>query len=214
MKYEIIQAYVRQIRQQCQFIIMAHADLRAAAAKSGEAFEIRKYGDRAAGIRMGQDAERELWYAAQAMMTAVANVDKTLWLNRGSSERAREPVRAALGIDGDSVSMKTARKIRDRFEHYDDLINQWAKSEEGLQVEVIGRSPRIIGHSDKVQWRGYDPSTDTLSFWDLSVELAPIEQEARRLIPLAEDIATKCAGCMDEGKDHPVTFPVERGYPA
>jgi hypothetical protein len=163
---------------------------------------------------MHHDANRELWYSAQALMTAVANVDKVLWLNRGGSEVAREPVRRAFGIDADTVAMEQARKIRDRFDHYDDLIRRWAKSDEGLKIEGIGAPLEIAGHTHMAQWRGYDPATDTLSFWDLSVELTPIEEEARRLIPLAEDIANRCPGCMDEGREHPVTFQVARGFPA
>ncbi|MGA2454725.1 MAG: hypothetical protein ABSG93_14505 [Solirubrobacteraceae bacterium] len=214
MKYRIIQTYVAQVRQQCQFIIMAHTDIRAASAKGAEAFTERKHGDLETGLRMGEDADRELWYAVQAFATSVANVDKTLWLNRGGSEAAREPVRNVLGVDQDSVSMEQVRKIRNHLDHYDAKINEWAKSSEGLKIEGVGAPLSVSGHTDKAQWRGYDPATDTLSFWDKSAELGPIEVEARRLIRLAEDIASRCPGCMDEGTEHPVTFPVRRGFPA
>jgi hypothetical protein len=239
MKYATVQVYVEQVQRQCQFIVMAHAGILAASAKIGEAAQVRKrfYAEEGAyhrarfqhptdggsapdpaqldlGVRMHEDAERELWYSAQAMMTAVANVDKTLWLNRGGSEKAREPVRRVLGVDDDSASMEQARDIRNYFDHYDKKINEWAKSSEGLKLSGIGGPLKISGHSDKAQWQSYDPATDTLSFWDLSVALAPIAQEARRLIPIAEDIASKCPGCMDEGKEHPVTFPIARGFPA
>ena len=220
MKYELIQTYVRHVHQQCQFVVMAHADLRAASVRRQQASQLQRKamraGDTATGRdakRMSDDADRELWYAAQALMAAVANVDKTLWLKRGKSQQAREPVRAALGVEDDSTSTEVAREIRNHIEHYDDNINKWAKSSEGLKIEVIGPTPRITGHTSKVRWRGYDPATDTISFWGLSVELSPIEQEARRLIPIAEDILSVCPQCMDEGKEH-VMSPVEPGFPA
>jgi hypothetical protein len=132
------------------------------------------------------------------------------------SETARAPVREALGVIEDSASTKTARKVRDVLEHYDQKINEWSKphAREGLKLRIIGPPISIVGHTVKAVWEGYDPGTDTVSFWDLSVKLGPIVREAQRLIPIAEDVERKCPSCMDEGREHPVSFPVEREYPA
>jgi hypothetical protein len=220
VKYEIVQAYVEQVRQQCQFVVMAHADLRAASARHQQALATwkramreRDWTEAAPHARARDDATRELWYAAQALMTAIANIDKALWLKRNGSEKGREPVRAALGVKDDSTSTEVAREIRNHLEHYDDNINRWAKSSEGLKIEVVGATPVITGHTDKVLWRGYDPAADVISFWGLSVELSPIEQEARRLIPIAEHVLSLCPQCVDEGKEHVMHQPAP-GFPA
>jgi hypothetical protein len=96
---------------------------------------------------MARDAERERWYAAQAVLTAIAILDATLWVNRGGSERRSEPVRRELGVTTDSANLELARKIRDRFIRYDRKIN--ASRQEGLVIEGIGADPMITGHSDK-----------------------------------------------------------------
>jgi hypothetical protein len=164
---------------------------------------------------MGDDASRELWYSAQAMMTAVANVHKALWGNGKGDVATREPVRLALAIDTDSAISLEARKMRNNFDHYEDRIRTWAESREGLMLEGVGPRPLIDGHTQMALWRSYDPATDTLSFWDSSLSLTAIEQEAQRLIPIAEDIARQCPECMDEGREHRrVTFPIRRGFPA
>jgi hypothetical protein len=214
VQFRIVQVYVAQVLQQCQFIIMAHADMRRASAKSVEAFYVRK--DRARleeGIRMGQDADRELWYAAQALMSAAANVAKVLWGKNATIAATREPVRNALGV-ADGVTWQAARHVRNNFDHYDDRIREWNESGEGLQVEGIGGPAKIVGHTRRAQWRNYDPQNDTLYFWGVVLPLGDIEAEARRLIPVAEDVLNLCPGCVDEGRSHPIVLSRERGYPA
>lgn len=200
---------------------MAHQDILAAGAKAQQASQMRKQARlgndsdaREIALRVGEDAQRELWYAAQAMMTAVANVHKVMWGNGKGDVPAREPVRSALGVDRGSAISKEARDMRNNFDHYEDRIREWAESDEGLMIEGLGGPPVVIGHTPKVHWRNYDPATDTLWFWGASLDLAAIEIEARRLIPIAEQIASMCPQCMDEGREHPDTFPVRPGFPA
>jgi hypothetical protein len=161
---------------------------------------------------MGEDANRELWYAAQSLLSAAANVTKVLWGTKATGA-AREPVRKTLGVT-DGEIWQVARKIRNSFDHYDERIQEWNESGEGLKVEGIGGRPKIVGHTNRAQWRNYDPRNDTLYFWDDALRLSDIEAEARRLIPIAADVLNLCPECVDEGRPHPVTFHRERGFPA
>lgn len=214
MDFQTVQIYTRQVLQQCQFIIMAHTEMRRASEESATAFYIRKDQTRLQeGIRMGEDAQRELWYAAQALMSAAANVAKVLWGKNATIAATREPIRKALGVD-DGVIWQAARNVRNNFDHYDDRIREWNESGEGLKIEGIGGPATIIGPSRRAQWQNYDPQTDTLYFWGVALPLGDIEIEARRLIPVAEDVLNLCSGCVDEGRAHPITFHRERGYPA
>jgi hypothetical protein len=215
LKYRILQTYVKQVREQCQFIIMAHAGIRAAVDLGSRACQERRQGDVDLGLRMGEDAYRELWYSAQAMMSAVANVHKLAWgLGKGASAQAREPIRRALEIDRSSAISKDARDMRHNFDHYEDRIREWAESGEGLKIEGVGGPLSINGHTCRTQWRNYDPVTGTLWFWGKSIDLGAIEREARRLIPITEDITRLCPECMEKGREHIVRFPVPRVYPA
>lgn len=211
----MLQTYVKQVREQCQFIIMAHAGIRAAIDLGNRAHQERRHGDVDVGLRMGEDAIRELWYSAQAMMTATANVHKLAWgLGKGASAQAREPIRYALEIDDSSAISKEARDMRNNFDHYEDRIREWAESGEGLKIEGVGGPISVNGHTSRAQWRNYDPATDSLWFWGESIYLGDIEQEARRLIPITEDVARRCPECMEKGREHIVRFPIPRGYPA
>lgn len=204
---------------------MGYRALLAASAKADEArqlripagvpFHQRDPADLERGIELAREADRELWFAAQAMMSAVANVHKLLWGNQKARDvAARAPIREALGITDESPISTDARRMRNNFDHYDDRIGAWVESGEGLRIRGTGGAPKIVGHTIKAQWERYDPSTNTLSFWGESISLAAIAGEAQRLIPIADEIEARCAGCMDQGKDHPVLFPQAPSYPS
>lgn len=204
MPFRLVQTYIQQGMRQCQFIVMAHAMLRDAAIKVEAAQQMRREtrygGDFDAAMSATEIADRELWFAAQALLSAIANVDKVLWDGQ-SYEAERQPVRDALGVTTRSGAWITAREIRNHFDHYDEKIRVWDLAGEGMRTRGIG--PLITtGLTPTAEWEGYDAATDTLRFWHVSVGLGPIEAEARRLIPLAADQIGLCPTCVDEGLTH------------
>jgi hypothetical protein len=143
------------------------------------------------------------WLHLQTFLAFTANVSKFLWPVNDPPHRARgEALRRELAV-GDDSPLKS-RKLRDRFEHFDEDVDDWFAGPgdkvfvdrfvmpRGYPLVSTGQGP--LGQAN--YFRGYDPRSRTASFQDKELVLGPVvdalldlhrravEREKSRRVPL------------------------------
>ena len=116
----------------------------------------------------------EIWSAVQSILIAAGNVSKILWPPRSRSAPRGAMLRALLDIDENNAI--SDRNFRNHFEHYDERIEDWFSSTHSAVYvdQIIGSPPGLLRDFPQNAHRGYDPSTQTLSFRGESMNLASI----------------------------------------
>lgn len=220
-----LQHFARFVRQQCQFVVMGVDGVHEARAKRLHARDLRRTSrvdpqpadldTPEAGIALDAEGERELWYSAQAALSAAANVAKALWGDRRepAAQRLRAPVRQALAVDEQSP-MFTVRRTRNKFDHYDEELEELAKRP-GRRVFIEGlTADQTEGVELDAFFRQYNAETDTIAFRDREVALGPLRDEAVRLIRAAEVVEAQPDPTVFTGGLPPQPRPSHRGWPA
>jgi hypothetical protein len=115
-----------------------------------------------------------IWSAIQVILTAAGNVSKILWPPRRKYGPRGVALRALLDIDKSNALSR--RTFRDHFEHYDERIEDWLTSGRSATYtdQIIGPPPGFLRQFPQNAHRGYDPSTQTLSFRGESMNLGSI----------------------------------------
>lgn len=128
--------------------------------------------ERLAGSTQRFDA-LEIWGALQSVLVASANVSKILWPRKKFAVRGGY-LRSRLGLE--EQHPLADRSLRNRFEHYDELIDEWFAT-----VKSAVYSDQYIGeltwtHRDFPQnvHRHFDPATLTMTFRGESLDLAQL----------------------------------------
>jgi hypothetical protein len=116
----------------------------------------------------------EIWSAVQSILIAAGNVSKILWPPRSRSAPRGAMLRALLDIDENNAI--SDRNFRNHFEHYDERIEDWLSSTHSAVYvdQIIGPPPGLLRDFPQNAHRGYDPSTQTLSFRGESMNLESI----------------------------------------
>jgi len=125
-----------------------------------------------------------IWSAIQAILIAAGNVSKILWPRPKYGERG-ETLRALLDID--EKQALSDRTFRNHFEHYDERIEDWLSSTHSAVYvdQIIGPPPGFLHEFPQNAHRGYDPSTQTLTFRGESMDLGSI-------LRAFDDLRQKC----------------------
>lgn len=130
MDTHLIGIFCLQIETQCEFILIAAGDLNAA--------------------HKNDDGQRT-FYSIQALLTASANVSKALWGQEPKQRNERKPLRDSLGIDDTSPFM--ARGMRNKFDHFDERLDEWwAKSEHHQFIDM--NISNLPARQDVWRWDG------------------------------------------------------------
>lgn len=168
MKLRIFQ---RQVRDQCQAVVLA-ADQLDEASASG-------------------DNDR-LWVACQNLLTGAANVSKVLWGSGGRKAEERRPVRESLAVMDDSPIRSP--DLRNHLEHLDERVDTWWESSPTHTLVDRNIGPRTMFSGvapDEEMFRLYDPSLDEVVFWGTRYQIGPVTEEAARIFPLADAESSK-----------------------
>ncbi|MEM6687154.1 MAG: hypothetical protein AAF617_15340 [Bacteroidota bacterium] len=98
------------------------------------------------------------WSAIQSILISSGNISKILWPKRKYKERGEE-LRKLLNID--SKCILKSRKFRNKFEHYDDFIDDYFKNKTSYSYTdfVMNPSLQLSGRSCH---RGYNTYNNTL----------------------------------------------------
>jgi len=160
--------FYSQIRDQCDYVRRATEELEPALA--------------------AQDTDR-VWYCLQNLLSAAANISKALWGVNPEIEKAREPLRASLGITDDSPLR--SRELRNHFDHFDERLDEWDKKSTTriyMDRNILPSGMNLIGGigtGKHDELRRYFPDTAIATFFGDAYELVPIVQAAVDLLPIA-----------------------------
>jgi len=160
METRLLRIFQREVERQCRFAIVASEDMEQSLAT--------------------EDNDR-LWYSVQAFLVAAGNISKLLWPPRPALPQRAEMLRKSLSVKGDSPLKP--RCFRDRFEHFDEHLEQWAKSSRsGAFIDSnVGPAGRIKGASEKDYLRNFELATWTVTFRGDSYHLPPLLKAIRLL---------------------------------
>lgn len=104
----------------------------------------------------------EFWYNIQMFLTSVANVDKMLHGAKSYYKVHHQKIIKTHRLP--EVDFEIERKIRNRFDHYDERIVDWIENSENHNIIISGVFPdgAIGGNFD--YFKKFDPVTNKLSF--------------------------------------------------
>lgn len=141
MEIRLLRLFQREVERQCKYAIMAHENLKQAL--------------------QSHDMER-LWYSVQNLLVAVGNISKLLW-DKTHPER-RAALRTSLNIPDDSPLKP--RFFRNKFEHFDDCLEQWATSSErhNFADSNVGPPDMIVGFEPGDYLRNFDTTNFAVTF--------------------------------------------------
>jgi hypothetical protein len=141
--------------------------------------------DMQAALRENDHAR--FWYAAQAFLSAAANVSKILGTpNSKTSPNERARLRAMLRVGDDSPLL--SRELRNHFEHYDARIIELAQEhphEGGVDAHV--GHPDDYGESGRYLLRCFDPEEQQFWFRGKPFPLRPWVEALRDIRALAQE---------------------------
>lgn len=170
MDLMLLRVFQRQLELQCRFMILAAQDVNQ-------------------GLK-NKDVYYT-FYAIQNLLSAGANISKTLWGTRGAKSAERAPLRDSIGIMDDSPLR--AVTMRNNFEHMDERIERWwgdSKHHNHSDLNISSRSG--IAGIEKIDWfRHFDPQTTDLTFWGEDFNLQALISEAQRILPKLQEEAHK-----------------------
>lgn len=199
MDDHLIKIFQMQIWTQCRFAAIALDDFKVQLADADAARERAqpRYAklatlDRgeltAAAYGIAMEWPVRTWAPIQAFLTAVANISKACWGQKGEFADVRAELRASLEVKDDSPIRPTT--MRNHFDHFDEKLDQWwAKSTNHNYLDLSFGDMAVAvggeGISQINKFRSFDPATGNLVFWGLSYHLPTVEKELARIERLA-----------------------------
>lgn len=138
MHAELLWQFQSQVQLQCQFVLFATEDL-------------------AKGLRANDT--RRIFYALQSLLGAAANISKALWGQRKAKTRPlaaqRELLRASIDVTEQSPFYTVA--VRNRFEHFDEALDDWWKKSPMHSSADLNFGP-VMFSRDSMRWTGSETS--------------------------------------------------------
>ena len=145
------------------------------------------------------DNHDRLWYSIHSLLIALGNLSKLTWpTKKGDADRG-VTLRALLHVPEDSSLQ--GRQFRNDWEHYDERLDEWAKTPRTTPDPNDFIGPTSQFPEATLFLRAYDPETQTLSFRGEVLELAPILPIVDRMRQVADEYGYEAAsGALDLGK--------------
>ena len=158
----VLRIFRREIERQCKFAIIAREQI-----KTG---------------LLNSDLDI-VWYAIQNFLVAVGNMSKIFWPINPKYENRGKELRGSLGIQDNSPIQP--RNFRNRFEHFDERLEEWATSSKrhNFVDSNIGPASKIVGIDQEDFLRNFNPTNWTLTFRGDKYELKPIIKAIDELYP-------------------------------
>ncbi|MCA0960211.1 hypothetical protein LCL86_14225 [Muricauda ruestringensis] len=100
-----------------------------------------------------------VWSSIQSILISSGNISKILWPTSKYQERGRE-LRKLLKINSESVLK--SRKFRNKFEHYDELLDDFFKDKDIYAYNDLAMNPDLGLSIGEACHRGYNSYNNTL----------------------------------------------------
>jgi hypothetical protein len=173
MERRILELFEFQVEFQCHAVLFAAAELERA---------------------LERRAVLSAWVAIQNLLTAAANLAKTLWGQSKKFDAERKPLRDRLGVDDSWLLSRVV--VRNRFEHFDEYLTDWSKlpNQPRFYVDLAitdTDTPSIIREDgtpaadEKDLFRQFNPRTGEVVFWGERFDLRQVVDEATQLLETA-----------------------------
>lgn len=123
---------------------------------------------------LGRTDTDAFWFYSHAFLSAAANVSKLLWGTSSQAAKRRKSLRDDLGVTDESPLAD--RSFRNHFEHFDERIEAWDRSDpHRIYVDSnIGPTSMIGGLDSSAFLRNYDPAKREFTFRGESFLMGPI----------------------------------------
>jgi hypothetical protein len=109
-----------------------------------------------------------VWSSIQSILIAAGNVSKILW-NQKFKIRAEE-LRRQLNVDENNILSN--RRFRNKFEHYDEHIEEWFEDPPSeIHIDLAMNPSMLFGQNLNKVHRGYNSFNNTLILGGKSLQL-------------------------------------------
>jgi hypothetical protein len=146
------------------------------------------------GSEMPATRERseQMWFALQAILTAAANINKTLWSGAREPTRTeqiteRKLIRDALKLSDDSCLR--AIDVRNSLEHFDDRLTHWYGDGSSPPNGYVGRAVTIGDDDDGLPphmssnvFVRYSRTSGLISFRNKSTSIPAVVGECQHIV--------------------------------
>lgn len=122
-----------------------------------------------------------LWSAIQSILISSGNISKILWPTKKYKERG-EQLRKLLNINSESVLRN--RIFRNKFEHYDELLDDFFQDKETCSYTDLAINPFLTSTGTYCH-RGYNTYNNTLVIHGEILNL-------NEIVNAAEQVKLKC----------------------
>jgi len=166
MEQMLIRVFQQQVLLQCRFMLLATNEINAS-------------------LVTGDDTRT--FYAIQNLLNAAANVSKALWGQGGRLTEERKALRDSIGI-ADTSPLRNIL-IRNDFEHFDERLDKWwaqSNNHNYMDMSIGPIRTTVSGLSETDIFRGFNPQTGDVMFWDTDFNLNAVVNEVVGILPKLE----------------------------
>jgi hypothetical protein len=160
VEQRLLRIFQREVERQCRFGIIADEELAQA---------------------LGTNDMDRIWYSIQALLVAAGNVSKLLWPPSPRLAQRGESLRRSLSVNDDSPL--EPRLFRNHFEHFDERLEEWAKSSQRRNLVDANTIPpgMIAGIAKEDFLRNFDPTEYSVTFRGDVYPLRPVVLALKQL---------------------------------
>ena len=119
-----------------------------------------------------------IWSSIQSILISSSNISKILWPTKSKYKIRGEELRKLLKIDSENVLKK--RTFRNKFEHYDELLDDFFKDKNIYSYTDLAMNPSLNSFVGESCHRGYNSFNNTLvihgEVLDLNEIIKAVEQ--------------------------------------
>lgn len=123
---------------------------------------------------LGSGDSETFWFAIDSALGAMARISKILWPTRAAPKESVERCRSfRRAFEVDEASPVLNRSVRDALEHFDERLDNWARSSahRNLADRVIAPRTAIVGLHPDDYARHFDPETNIVSVFGDRLDL-------------------------------------------
>ncbi|SFB80420.1 hypothetical protein SAMN04487891_102429 [Flagellimonas taeanensis] len=122
--------------------------------------ELVSYSHERLKVAVDEFDKTAVWSAIQSILISSGNISKILWPIRKKYKERGEHLRQFLEIDSESVLK--SRTFRNKFEHYDEFLDDFFKDRVNYSYTDLAMNPSLVTSIGSSCHRGYNSYNNTL----------------------------------------------------